>query len=111
MDICIPRGPYPLFMAGTREPNRYDGPDRRRRQADDFPGPDRRGRNGRERFLLIRDSVLVGVGAVGILAVTIAALFVGIKDSAVALAVLATCGGLLGLPTWARLDELRRDGK
>jgi hypothetical protein len=109
MDICIPRAGAPLFMAVTRGRD-YDGPERRQHEAPDYEGPERR-RNGRERFILIRDSVLVGVGSFGLIAVTIAALFVGVKDSAVALAVLATCGGLLGLPTLARMDESRRNGR
>jgi hypothetical protein len=108
MELTCAPAPAWVLMAAKRE-HRYQGPDRRRAQQD-YPGPERRD-NGRERFLLIRDAVLVGVGTVGIMAVTVAALFVGIKDSAVALAALATFGGLLGLPTIARFDERRRNGR
>jgi hypothetical protein len=106
MDLSAPRLRI-LRMAAPKKP--YAGPERRQTKAD-YPGPEKR-RNGREQYLLIRDAVLVGVGSIGILSVAFAALFVGIKDSAVALAVLGTCGTLLGLPTLARLDESRRNGR
>lgn len=68
----------------------------------------RRRKNDEERmaeFRLLRDKVLLGVGVAGVLGLAIAAVTIGVKDSALALAALAVFGGLLGAPTVLRLDE------
>lgn len=74
----------------------------RRREADIY--------ERQEEFRLFRDKVLLGVGTVGVLGVGFAAIAVGVKDSAVALAALTVFATLLGIPTALRLDEKRRNG-
>lgn len=63
-----------------------------------------------EEFRLFRDKVLLAVGSLGVLTVGFAAIAVGVKDSAVALAALTVFATLLGAPTVLRLDEKRRNG-
>lgn len=63
-----------------------------------------------EEFRLLRDKILLAVGSVGVMGVGFAAVAVGIKDSAVALAALTVFATLLGAPTVLRLDEKRRNG-
>lgn len=61
-----------------------------------------------EEFRLLRDKILLTVGTLGVVGIAVAAIAVGIKDSAVALAALAVFGTLLGVPTALRLDEKRK---
>jgi hypothetical protein len=83
-------------------------PDRRRVDDPDYRGPERRSaRERREEWALKRDQALLVAGLLGVFAITVAAITVGIKDSAVALAALTLFGGLLGAPSLLRLDEAR----
>lgn len=84
----------------------------------DFTAPDTGQRRRRvdleqrqEEFKLLRDKVLLIVGTVGIVAITGAAVLVGVKDSALAIAALSVFAALLGLPTALRIDERRSSGK
>jgi hypothetical protein len=63
-----------------------------------------------DEFRLLRDQILLAVGAIGVLGIGLAAVIIGVKDSAVALAALTVFATLLGAPTVLRLDEKRRMG-
>lgn len=88
-----------LDRRGKPDP-RYDGIKRRR---SDIVAR-------QEEFRLFRDKVLLAVGSLGVIGVGFAAIAVGVKDSAVALAALTVFATLLGAPTVLRLDEKRRNG-
>lgn len=60
-----------------------------------------------EAFRLFRDKVLFGFGLAGVAGLTVAAVTIGVKDSALALAALTVFATLLGLPTFLHLDERR----
>lgn len=88
------------------------GPDRRGDPTKPDTGERRRQQDIRERtedFRLLRDRILLTVGAVGLCSITIAAVFIEIKNQAVVLAALTAFASLLGLPTALRLDERRRE--
>jgi hypothetical protein len=81
------------------------------------PAPDNGARRRREdlerrqdEFRLFRDKVLLGLGALIVLGVGLAAIFADVKNESLALAALTVGGGLLGAPTILRLDERRREG-
>lgn len=61
-----------------------------------------------EEFRLLRDKILLTIGAVGVMGIAVASISVGVKDSALALAALTVFAGLLGMPTALRLDEKRK---
>lgn len=85
-------------------------PDRRQDASDDI-GARRRSSDVQDRqneFRLLRDKVLLTVGAVGVVGIAVASITIGVKDSAVALAALTVFAALLGVPTALRLDEKRR---
>jgi multisubunit Na+/H+ antiporter MnhB subunit len=63
-----------------------------------------------EEFRLFRDKVLLAIGSFGVMGVGFAAIAVGVKDSAVALAALTVFATLLGVPGFLRLDEKRKSG-
>jgi hypothetical protein len=63
--------------------------------------------NRQEEFRLFRDKVLLGLGTVGIVGMTLAAVFIGFKNEAIALSLIVAFSGLLGAPTMLRLDERR----
>jgi hypothetical protein len=91
------------------------------RRSGDLPDSGERRRAGDledrvEAFRLLRDEVLLGLGVVGVVGLTVAAVTIGVKDSALALAALTVFATLLGAPTFLRLDERRardrnRDGE
>lgn len=63
-----------------------------------------------EAFRLFRDKVLLGFGLAGVTGLAIAAVTIGVKDSALALASLTVFATLLGMPTFLHIDE-RRNGR
>lgn len=67
--------------------------------------------NRQDEFRLLRDKVLLGLGTTGLTALTIAAVFVGFKNEAIALALATIFAGLLGAPAVLRLDEKRSNNK
>ena len=85
----------------------------RRTQEVDDSGERRRKTDLRERqeeFRLFRDKVLLTIGAVGVIGIALAAVFIKIHDEALALAALTAFATLLGAPTVLRIDEKRRNG-
>lgn len=73
---------------------------RRRRRADLLQRQDE--------FRLRRDQALFAIGAIGVVGLGFAAVFINIRNPEIALAVLAACAGFLGAPTALRIDEKRR---
>lgn len=63
-----------------------------------------------EEFRLFRDKVLLSLGTSGLMVLTLAAVFIGFKNEAIAIALATVFAGLLGLPTALRLDEKRTNG-
>ena len=61
----------------------------------------------RAEWALKRDQILLGFGMFGVLVIVGFSVTVGIKDPAIALALLTLFGGLLGAPGILRLDEAR----
>lgn len=68
-------------------------------------------RRRQEEFRLFRDKVLLGLGTTGLVGLGFAAVFIGFKNEAIALALLTVFGGILGVPTVLRLDEKRGSGE
>lgn len=58
-------------------------------------------------FRLFRDKVLLGLGTTGLVGLGFAAVFIGFKNDAIAIALLTVFGGILGVPGILRLDEKR----
>jgi membrane associated rhomboid family serine protease len=88
----------------------YDGENRRLGKANDT-GARRRDEDiaqRQEEFRLLRDKVLLLLGASGLLGLALAAVAFDIKNQAIALAALTAFSGILGAPTVLRLDEKRR---
>lgn len=84
----------------------------RRDDAHDDNGVRRRSSDFQQRqdeFRLLRDKVLLAVGVIGVTGIGIAAVSIGVRDSALALAALTVFATLLGIPTALRLDEKRRN--
>lgn len=79
------------------------------RRAGKTPDTGERRRAGErvEDFRLLRDKILLGLGVTGVAVITGAAISIGVKDSALALAALTVFATLLGAPTFLRLDERR----
>lgn len=63
----------------------------------------------RDEFRLFRDKVLLGLGTTGLVSLTLASIFYGFKNEAIAIACATVFAGLLGLPTALRLDEKREE--
>lgn len=63
-----------------------------------------------DRQRLVRDWVLLGTGALGVVCLGVASVFVEIKSDPLALGVLGVCATLLGAPTALRFDERKRNG-
>jgi hypothetical protein len=80
----------------------------RRTDATPDTGHRRRESDRMEDFQLLRDKVLLFLGAGIAVVVLIAAIFGNIHNPEVALAVLGLASALLGAPTILRLDERRR---
>lgn len=59
----------------------------------------------RDDFLLFRDKLLLTVGSVGVCGIGLAAIFLPIKNTEIALAALTIFAGLLGLPGIVKLDQ------
>src|ERR1044072_6405888 len=62
-----------------------------------------------EEFRLFRDKLLLSIGGLGVIGITISAIAIGVKDSALALAALTVFATLLGAPTVLRWDEKRNE--
>jgi hypothetical protein len=74
-------------------------------------GRRRRATDKEEDFALFRDKVLLGIGALIVNGIALAAVIGNIRNPEVALAALTVGGGLLGAPTILRWDEKARRRK
>jgi membrane protein implicated in regulation of membrane protease activity len=77
----------------------------RRHQKKDDTGERRRHTDEREEFALLRDKVLLIIGAAIVAVIGAASVFLDIRNQSIALAVLAVGATLLGAPTVLRWDE------
>jgi hypothetical protein len=59
----------------------------------------------RDDFLLFRDKLLLTIGSVGVLGIGLAAIFLPIRNTEIALAALTVFATCLGLPGIVKLDQ------